>query len=136
MKALEYLMRYLVATKNRGLVLEPTRICDGSKDFEFRIHGRSDSDYATNPDDRKSVSSSRVLLEDCPVVFRSATQKTVTMSVTESEQSAGVVTAQDMIYIYRLIISAQCKVALPMVLEMDNKGVVDLANNWSFGGRT
>jgi hypothetical protein len=28
------------------------------------------------------------------------------------------------------------KVELPMVLEMDNKGAVYLANNWSVGGRT
>ena len=27
-------------------------------------------------------------------------------------------------------------VELPMLLEIDNKGAVDLANNWSFGGRT
>ena len=57
-------MRYVVATKERGLVLEPTRIWDGSKDFEFKIHGRADSDYATNPDDRKSVLGSRVFLEE------------------------------------------------------------------------
>lgn len=28
------------------------------------------------------------------------------------------------------------KVELPMILEVDNKGAVDLANNWSAGGRT
>jgi hypothetical protein len=28
------------------------------------------------------------------------------------------------------------KVKLPMTLEMDNKGAVDLANNWSIGGHT
>ncbi len=28
------------------------------------------------------------------------------------------------------------KVKLPMIHEMDNKGAVDLANNWSIGGRT
>jgi hypothetical protein len=28
------------------------------------------------------------------------------------------------------------QVEIPMVLEMDNKGAVDLANNWSVGGRT
>jgi hypothetical protein len=27
-------------------------------------------------------------------------------------------------------------VKLPMALEIDNKGAVDLANNWSIGGRT
>ena len=28
------------------------------------------------------------------------------------------------------------QVELPMILEVDNQGVVDLANNWSAGGRT
>ncbi len=28
------------------------------------------------------------------------------------------------------------KVKLPMLLKMDNKGAVDLANNWSVGGQT
>ena len=36
----------------------------------------------------------------------------------------------------RLLILLGLKVKLPMVLEMDNKGAVDLANNWSMGGRT
>ena len=37
---------------------------------------------------------------------------------------------------YHLIESLGQKVELPMVLEMDNKGAVQLANNWSVGGRT
>jgi hypothetical protein len=32
--------------------------------------------------------------------------------------------------------SMELKMKLPMILEMDNKGAVDLANNWSIGGRT
>jgi ribosome biogenesis protein Nip4 len=28
------------------------------------------------------------------------------------------------------------KVKVPMILKVDNKGVVDLVNNWSIGGRT
>ena len=48
----------------------------------------------------------------------------------EAESAAGVMIAQDMLYIYRLLQS------MPMVLEMDNKEAVDLANNWSMGGRT
>ena len=43
---------------------------------------------------------------------------------------------QDMLYVYRLIDSIGLLVELPMLLEMDNKGTVDLANNWSVGGRT
>ena len=47
-KALDHLMKYVISTKNRGLVLSPDRIWDGSKDFEFHIHGKSDPDYAMN----------------------------------------------------------------------------------------
>ena len=41
-----------------------------------------------------------------------------------------------MLFVYRLIQSLGLEVELPMILEMDNKGAVDLANNWSVGGRT
>ena len=43
--------------------------------------------------------------------------------------------AQDMLHIYRLLESLELKVELPMVLEMDNSGAVDIANSWSVGSR-
>ena len=103
LKALEKLMRYIVATKERGLVLKPNRTWNGDVSHKFVIHGRSDSDYAANTDDRRSISGGRVCLEGCPVIFRSQTQKFVTLSVTEAEGAAGVMTAQDMLYVYRLL---------------------------------
>ena len=135
-ESVKYLARYMVGTPNRGLVLAPQRVWDGDMNFEFVLSGRSDSDYAACKDDRRSVTGSRVFLENAPVAFRSNTQKFVTLSVTEAESGAGVTTAQDMMFIYRLLTSMGLKVKLPMVLEMDNKGAVDLANNYSVGGRT
>ena len=44
--------------------------------------------------------------------------------------------AQDMLYAKRIMESLGLKVKLPMILEVDNKGAVDLINNWSIGGRT
>jgi hypothetical protein len=69
---------------------------------------------------------------------RSATQRHVTLSVTEAETAAGVTEAQDMdmVYCHNVLTSLRLKVKLPMVLEMDNKGAVDLANSLSVGGRT
>ena len=32
--------------------------------------------------------------------------------------------------------SLEIQVELPMLLEIDNSGTVELANNWSVGGRT
>jgi hypothetical protein len=129
-------MAYVVGTPERGLTLAPDKQWDGSKDFEFEITGESDSDYAKCLDTRKSISGIAVFLNKAPVVFRSATQKTVCLSVTEAEQAAGVACAQDMLYVMRLVQGLGLKVKLPMELRIDNKGAVDLANNWSCGGRT
>jgi hypothetical protein len=54
----------------------------------------------------------------------------------EAEIAAGVMVAQDMLYIYRLLESLELEVELLMVLEMDNSGAVDIANSWSVGSRT
>ena len=77
-----------------------------------------------------------MFLNGFPIVFQSATQKFMTMSVTEAETAAGVMVAQDMMYAYRILMSLGLEVETPMILEMDNKGAVDLANKWSVGGRT
>ena len=56
-KVMTNAIKHIVATRNRGLVLAPDAVWDGGKSFnntfEFRIHGRSDSDCAANTDDRK-----------------------------------------------------------------------------------
>ena len=77
-----------------------------------------------------------MLLNGAPVTFRSATQKTVALSVTEAELYAAVLCAQNMLYVMHVLQSMKLKVKLPMVLEVDNQGAVDLANSWSVGGRT
>ena len=136
MDAMLRLMKYVSDTKERGLVLNPTRLWDSTKNHEFIISGQSNSDYAKDTQTRKSISGYRVLLEGAPVMMKSSTQKFVALSVCEAEQSSGVLCAQDMLYCKNVLESMGLKVKLPMLREMDNKGVVDLANNWSVGGRT
>ena len=106
------------------------------QNFEFEISGRADGDYGKCKIIGKSVSGYTTFLEKVPITGKSAMQKTVVLSVTESESDAGVSCAQDMLYIMRLIESMGLKVKKPMILEIDNKGDVDLANNWSAGCRT
>ena len=64
MKALKTLVRFLVSTRNHRLELTPSEIWGNRKQFKFEIWGRSDSDYATNPDDQHSVSGGRVFLNN------------------------------------------------------------------------
>jgi hypothetical protein len=55
--------------------------------------------------------------------------------VTEAESAAGVTEAQEMVYCHNVLTSLGLKVKLPMILEFDNKGTVDLANSLSIGGQ-
>jgi hypothetical protein len=130
------MMKYVDDTSDRGLVLNPTRKWNGSKEHEFIICGRSNSDYAKDTQTRKSISGYMVLLEGATVMFDSSTQKSVALSVCEAGQTAGVLCAQDMLYIWHILESMKLKVKFLMILELDNKGAVDLANNWNIGGRT
>ena len=63
-------------------------------------------------------------------------QQFVTLSVTEAECVAATSCVQDMIYGKNFLESLGLEVELPMVLQMDNKGGVDIFNNWSIAGNT
>ena len=41
-----------------------------------------------------------------------------------------------MIYVKKLLESVRLKVQLPVVIQVDNKGAVDLENGWSANGGT
>ena len=136
-KAMKRVMKYCWDTREMGWVLNPKRKWDGkNRDFEFKISGRSDSDYACCHTTRRSVTGLCVFLEGAAISVKSAMQKIVALSVTEAETIAAVQCAQEMVLAYKIMISIGLKVELPMILEMDNKGAVDLANNWSQEGRT
>ena len=60
----------------------------------------------------------------------------VALSTTEAELYSAVLTAQDMMFVYHVVVGLELRVKLPMTLYCDNNGAVQLANNWSVGGRT
>jgi hypothetical protein len=135
MTAMYRVMKFCLATKNRGLTLKPNCKWDGSADFLFTIGGISDSTYASD-EDAKSVGGHAALLCGAPFSMKSKTMTTSHLSVTESETVSAVSCVQDMLFGKRVLESIGLKVELPMVLKVDNKGVVDLVNNWSVGGCT
>ena len=115
--------------------MKPERTWDGKdKNFKFRVSGKSDSDYAKCPVTRRSVRGYSSFLEGAAVTVKSAMQKIVSLSVTESEMLSAVQCVQDMMYIKRLIESMELKVELPMELDIDNRGAQDLFYNWKSGG--
>ncbi|KAL7571522.1 hypothetical protein ACA910_020941 [Epithemia clementina (nom. ined.)] len=129
-------MRYCTETAERGRVLKPNCSWDGSPDFEFTISGRSDSDFAKDPERRRSVSGCTVFMNGAVISASSRMQDSTTLSVSESELVAGVETAQKMLFAMRVLEDMGLKVKKPMMLEMDCQGALALAHNWSSSGRT
>jgi len=84
--AVKYLCRYLLATKDKGLILRP----DATKSFEVHV----DCDFAGNwvqedamndPSTAKSRTGYIISYGGCPVVWASKLQTEVVLSSTESE---------------------------------------------------
>ena len=76
-------IRYVRATPTRGLVLKPTGSWnDKDENFMFKIRGRSNSNFTTDPESRTRVTGIIVYLNDVPIEFSSVTQKHVALSVT------------------------------------------------------
>ena len=61
--------------------------------YKFKLHGRLDSDYATNPDDYRSVLGERVFLI-------SQHHSKVRDVISDRGRAVGVMVAQDMLYAY------------------------------------
>ena len=116
-------------------MLRPDTKWDGDPDFEFVVAGRSDSDYAKDPERRRSVSGYSTSLCGAIVTTKSRMQGCVTLDVTSAELVAGTQCAQDMLFVMRVVESIGLKVKKLMYLEIDNKGAVDLSHNWSVSGR-
>jgi len=137
-KALKRVMNYIVSTKEKGLTLKPDNpgTWDGRKGTHvFRVMGKCDSEYAKHPS-RRSVNAGITYLEGATVKQFSKMMPIVALSTTEAELYSAVLTAQDMMFVRHIMINMDLEVELPMILHCDNKGAVDLANNWSVGGRT
>ena len=115
--------------------MEPTLLLNEGN-IKFVTKGRTDIKYETNLETRKSVSGIEVSLNGTPVVMRSAGQKIVALSVKEAETIATTQGSQEMLHVMRLLESMVLHVKKPMYLESDDKGSIDVCNNWSINGRT
>ena len=138
MKALKRIMQYVCGTRDRGLFLKPSKWWDGKIStngrFEFVVNGKSDSEYAKD-ESRDSVNGWSKWIFDCCVTNHSKMMPVIALSVTEAELYAAVQCAQDLIFIWRLLLSLELEVKLPMILEIDNRGAFDFINGWSVSGR-
>jgi hypothetical protein len=99
-KAMIRVMRYCIQTKQIGWIIRPKRKWDGRKGtIKVRVSGHSDSTYASDPEDRKSISGYSVEVEETTVATKCVGQDGVALSVCEAETVAGVQCAQEMLFV-------------------------------------
>ena len=133
MKEMKRIIKYVLDTEKLGLKIEPTI---KGKDEMWNMVGFSDSDYAGDPDSRKSVSGFIIYLCGVPICWRSKAQRTVTLSSTEAEWIALSEVAKEILFIVQVLKSMGIKMEYPIVIRVDNTAAIFLSNNVTTNHRT
>ena len=86
MKNMYRVMQYCLDTPNRGLTLTKQGNWLGDSKFKFKILGKSDSDYAKDPDTRRSVNASKDSKRFMLMFRTRCSQRFLQLDGSESEQ--------------------------------------------------
>ena len=119
-KAVKRILRYLSGTRFFGLHLkQPTSLA---------LTGYSDSDWGSDPDDRKSTAGYCVYLGQNLISWSSKKQHSVSRSSTEAEYRGLASLVAELLWIRSILSEIQVAVPTPLVY-CDNVGAVLLAAN-------
>ena len=123
------IIKYLNGTSSLGIRYSPKGTSN--------LQGLCDSDFASDLDDRKSVSGSVYILAGGAITWGSHRQSIVAQSSTEAEYVSLGQHVQQGLYLKHLIISADFSVNVSNILTyVDNNGAIALASDWIFRKRT
>ena len=129
-QAMRRVMEYAVSTADERLILAPNMMDEGV------LTGYTDSNYASDKGSRKSVSGVAIYFCGGLVSWQLKAQQCTTLSSTEAEYVACSQGATEMEFVRQILESMGVRVKLPMLLNVDNTGAINLANNWSTTGKT
>ncbi len=96
----------------------------------------SDSDYAGDPDSRRSVSGFILYVKGVPISWRSKAQRSVTLSSSEAEWVALSEAIKEIMFVLQLLENMKIKVKLPVTVRVDNVGAIFMSKNISTSNRT
>ena len=125
-------IKYVLDTRSKGLRIEPTFGDSGPWDLVCF----SDSDYAGDPESRRSVSGFILYVKGVPISWRSKAQRSVTLSSSEAEWVALSEAVKEIMFVVQLLESMKIKVKLPVTVRVDNVGAIFMSKNISTSSRT
>lgn len=120
------ILRYIKATSNYGIRYESIS--------KLHLQVFSDSDFAGEPETRKSTSGQLIKINGGAVVWASSKQHSVALSSTEAEFVAASETCKSAIWLKQLLSELQFKVT--PTISVDNQSAIKLIQNPQFHKRT
>lgn len=121
-------VRYLKGTLGQGLLLRA--------DDNFQKTGWSDSDWASCPVTRRSITGYFVQLGSSPISWKTKKQHTVSMASAEAEYRAMSYLTKELIWLKRILMALGVKHEQPIRLYCDSKAALHIGNNPVFHERT
>lgn len=115
-KAGKRVLRYLAGTQEIGLTYHKTN------EINLNLKGFTDADWATDKNDRKSVSGSIIFYGENPISWFAKKQNCVAMSTAEAEFVAAATCAQDHVNIKGILENFKAK--NNTILYCDNKSSI------------
>jgi histone deacetylase 1/2 len=129
-QAVKRILRYLLHTCHHGLLLQPS-----SAVSKFSINAYSDSDWASDLDDRRSTSGSCIFFGPNLVSWSAKKQSLVARSSAEAEYRSLAHTTSELLWIQSLLTDLHIPIHTPVLL-CDNISAVMIAHNPVLHART
>nr|CCA14423.1 putative polyprotein [Albugo laibachii Nc14] len=121
-------LRYLMTTSKLGFS------CKNEKD-KLQISAYTDSDWASNQDDRRSTSGIMVIVNTMPVMFKSRIQRNVALSSAEAEYMVMSMCSQEVLWVKTLLLELGIPVQKSVSIYVDSQSAIAMAKNDGYQSR-
>ena len=120
-KMLYQVIKHVQDTKNRKLILLPIK-----KGLHWNLKAYTDSDYAGDADNRKSVSGFMIYVNGCLFAWKSKGLKSVTLSYTKGEYVAISEVSTEIWFIAGVMKFLGTDIIYPIEINVDNISAIYL----------
>ncbi|KAK9122624.1 hypothetical protein Sjap_012226 [Stephania japonica] len=127
-QAVKRVLRYIKGTDTLGISFRPSS--------QLFVTGFSDADWASSPDDRRSIAGYAVFLGPNLVAWQSKKQAVVSRSSTESEYRAMAQVTAEISWLMSLLTEIHISISAPPTIWCDNMSAAALARNPVYHVRT